>query len=557
MAGRIHWAKGEYGLAQSSENSAIDEIERSRRNVVGGELVLESFFEDKLAPYHDMVDLMIGQKNFEGALAYAERSKSRVLLDALQHGRNYAGKFMSPEEQHQELTLRAILISLNRRISGSDRSEVRAEQIDSLRALRASARLDYEIFRANLYVNHPEMLLNQRAQEFGLAALNRIWPDDDTALLEFVLTEDNSYLFVITKRTEASTGTPNVQVYNLRTGTRDLANKVNSFRIRVSHPEGPIEQSANELYNVLIKPAEQQLSDKKKWLIVPDGPLWELPFQALKPLKGRFLLDDRVVSYAPSLATLQEMRSLRNQRPSAGEGVNGNRQYSQEFDKILVVGNPASVDKSKELPATRAFAQKLQTEYGKSRVQMLVGADADEKRVKTEAGRYRIIHIGSHGILDGISPMYSYLVLAQSAEDALPSLHSEEQNPGVMDLGRDGFLESWEVMDLQLGARLVVLSACETARGRLANGEGVMGMSWALFMAGTPATIVSQWNVESESTNELMLAFYQELLTKQQFKMKMDPAEALQRAAITLKGTRGFAHPYYWAGFVFIGDSNK
>lgn len=90
-------------------------------------------------------------------------------------------------------------------------------------------------------------------------------------------------------------------------------------------------------------------------------------------------------------------------------------------------------------------------------------------------------------------------------------------------------------MDLELRARLVVSSACETARGRVVSGEGVVGMSWALFMAGTSTTIVSEWRVESERPNQLMSSFYQNLLRKPKVDMKMDPAEALQRAALGIK----------------------
>jgi CHAT domain-containing protein len=109
-------------------------------------------------------------------------------------------------------------------------------------------------------------------------------------------------------------------------------------------------------------------------------------------------------------------------------------------------------------------------------------------------------------------------------------------------------------MDLELKAELVVLSACETARGRLAKGEGVVGLSWALFMAGAPTTVVSQWKVESQSANELMFLFHKNFLAGKRFGPKVSPAQALQRSAITLKKSETYRHPYYWAGFIVIGD---
>ena len=105
-------------------------------------------------------------------------------------------------------------------------------------------------------------------------------------------------------------------------------------------------------------------------------------------------------------------------------------------------------------------------------------------------------------------------------------------------------------MNLNLNADMVVLSACETARGRI--GEGVIGMTWALFVAGSPTTVVSQWKVESASTTELMLEFHRALRAQNS---KMTKAQAMQAAALKLLKSADYQHPFYWAGFVIIGDA--
>ena len=99
---------------------------------------------------------------------------------------------------------------------------------------------------------------------------------------------------------------------------------------------------------------------------------------------------------------------------------------------------------------------------------------------------------------------------------------------------------------------MVILSACDTARGRISNGEGVIGMSWALFIAGTPTTVASQWKVESKSTTELMLEFHRQLLTAK----GISKAEALRRAELKVMKMPGYRHPSYWAGFVIVGDGS-
>ena len=104
---------------------------------------------------------------------------------------------------------------------------------------------------------------------------------------------------------------------------------------------------------------------------------------------------------------------------------------------------------------------------------------------------------------------------------------------------------------MPLNAELVILSACETARGRVAAGEGILGLMWAVFVAGSPATLVSQWRVDSSSSTELMVAFHQEWNAADGHVSK---ARALQRASRTLLKTPQFSHPFYWAGFVLAGD---
>jgi CHAT domain-containing protein len=131
--------------------------------------------------------------------------------------------------------------------------------------------------------------------------------------------------------------------------------------------------------------------------------------------------------------------------------------------------------------------------------------------------------------------MYSHLMLA----------------PG--DKTEDGLLEAWELMQLDLKADLAVLSACETARGRYGAGEGMIGLTWAMFVAGVPSTVVSQWKVESAGTRGLMVGFHRELRMPSA-ERKATKAEALRQAALKLMKNPATSHPFYWAGFVLVGE---
>jgi CHAT domain-containing protein len=109
-------------------------------------------------------------------------------------------------------------------------------------------------------------------------------------------------------------------------------------------------------------------------------------------------------------------------------------------------------------------------------------------------------------------------------------------------------------MDLTLNADLAVLSACETANGRISPGEGVVGMSWAFFLAGTRSVVVSQWSVNSASTSQLMKHFYEALADKKELN-GVNKSQALRTAALTLLKDRRYRHPFYWAGFVLVSSN--
>src|SRR5262249_13421967 len=153
--------------------------------------------------------------------------------------------------------------------------------------------------------------------------------------------------------------------------------------------------------------------------------------------------------------------------------------------------------------------------YGAEQSRIYFGKEATEGRMKSESSNFGILHFATHGIFDNTSPMYSSIVLARSGN-----------------IDEDGLLEAWEILGMDLKAWLAVLSACETARGRIGNGEGVIGLTWAFFVAGVSTTLVSEWKVESESTAELMLQFHKNLK-----EAGMSSAVALQNAEIKLLRT--------------------
>src|ERR1043165_2648793 len=505
-----------------------------RAQVAGGELEQQHFFERSLDPYHGMVELLVEQKEFDAALAYAERAKARVLLDVLRSGRVDVTKAMTAAEQDQERGFHNQLVSLNTQIARENqRAQPDPARLNDLKAQLQKVRFDYEAFQTALYAAHPE-LKTQRGEIETLTSeqARALLPDSRSALLEYVVADDQAYLFTLTA-TE-------LKVYPLGIKQKELEDRVTRFRETLASGSPGFRQPASELFELLLKPATAQLQGRSSLIIVPDGALWELPFQTLQSGPNRYLIEDAAIAYAPSLTALREMNKLRERKKDAASSPTllafGNPALGQQS---IARAKPALMDEKLDpLPEAEQQVNALKQIYGAAQSKVYIGAEASEEHVKAEAGSYRILHLATHGILNNSSPMYSYLQLA----------HTEG------DTNEDGLLEAWEIMKLDLKADLVVLSACETARGRGGTGEGMIGLSWALFIAGSPTSILSQWKVDSGSTTELMVEFHRQLKAQMANPAgSFSAARALREAELKLLRSERYRHPFYWAGFVVTG----
>ena len=538
-AGSAYRALNQSDRARLSFDEAIAVIEAMRIQVAGGEREQQRFFEDKLSPYHAMVDLLVARNSPTEALTYAERAKARALLDLLHSGRGNIVKAMTGQEQERERTLRAELISLNVQMARANQQDKPDQTgLDELKSLREKARLNYEAFQTSLYAAHPELKVQRgEAQVIKTEEITELAPDAGSALLEYVVMDDVTYLFTVTK--DVGKANAEVRAYTLPVKRDDLAKQTETFWRQLAARDLGFRASAAKLYALLLKPAEAQLRGKTNLVIAPDDKLWDLPFQALLAGPNRFLIEGAAISYAPSLTALREMTKRRKNQGAPSSSATllalGNPKLGREtLDRAALSLRDEKLD---PLPEAEHEVEALGRLYGASRSKVYVGPDAREDRVKNEAGQAAIIHFATHGILNDASPMYSHLALAQG------------------DTNEDGLLEAWELMRLDLKADLVVLSACETARGRFGAGEGIIGLTWALFVAGAPSAVVSQWKVESASARDLMLGFHHQLRAPASAKAKMTKAEALRRAALKMMKNPETRHPFYWAGFVLVGAS--
>jgi CHAT domain-containing protein/uncharacterized protein HemY len=328
------------------------------------------------------------------------------------------------------------------------------------------------------------------------------------------------------------------QQADLSTLNTSLADLVDSSREAIGVTRGIVgvrprpgteEQQAQrlkQLYQLLIEPIDDLLpSDPNAPVIfVPQGELFSVPFAALQDAKGQYLIDQHTVLTSPSIQLLDKTRQQQAQVKQAN------------LHDVLVVGNPTMphVSLAGEPPQqlstlagaekeAKAIAPLLQT-------QPLLGGQAKKTTVMQRMEQARMIHLATHGILDDRQGLESAIALAPDGTGEL----------------NDGLLTAAEIAQMKLHAELVVLSACDTAQGRI-TGDGVIGLSRALITAGVPSVLVSLWSVPDAPTAELMTEFYQQLQHTD------NKAQALRQAMLATKAKH--PSPRDWAGFTLIGEA--
>ncbi|MEO0533940.1 MAG: CHAT domain-containing tetratricopeptide repeat protein [Cyanobacteria bacterium P01_A01_bin.123] len=301
-------------------------------------------------------------------------------------------------------------------------------------------------------------------------------------------------------------------------------------------PQGDDAAIYQQLHQLLIAPIAEFLPDDPgdRVIFIPRDSLFLVPFAALQNPSGEVLIEHHTLSTVPSIQVLGLTQQLSQHDSTTLANVN-----PAEF---LVVGNPTmpqvwspetnSLTPLPPLPGAQQEAEAIASLFN---LQALIGNQATESQVKQQATDATVIHLATHGLLE-------YGQVAASGVQDLPGAIA--LTPGN---GDDGLLTAAEILQLDLQADLVVLSACDTGLGRIV-GDGVVGLSRSLVAAGVPSVVVSLWSVPDAPTAELMTEFYQQLSQGQ------DKAQALRQAMLITRDR--YPHPRDWAAFTLMGETN-
>jgi CHAT domain-containing protein len=506
LCGMAARAEGDRATARAQFVRSIDIIERQRGVVAGGEVEKQRFFEQAAYPYEELALLSADEGGF-AALQAAERTRARTLLDVMGTAPDQLEQFLSADERTEEKRFRASLSGLNARISKAP-----AAQLGSLVHDRDDLWHSYQSFLEGVYVRNPSLRTwNGSAPLLSEADVAVLAKEPDAALVEYMCATEETLVFLITR--------DGIQLARIPVGQLQMGEKTAHLRQLLEDRDPGFRAEARALYNLLLAPIARGLRQKKHVWLIPDGPLWQMPFQALISPAGKYWIEDSSIAFAPSLTFLREKRK----QPASPVG----------FSKDLVAfGDPARVD-TPSIPGLRDQVRQIAALYDPARTEIRVGAAAAEKPFRESAPTARVIHIAAHGIVDERNALHSRILLAGGSGG---------------DVGNDdGWVEAWELMRMGLHADLAVLSACESGRGQIAEGEGLVGLTWALFVSGVRTSVVSQWRVESESASALMVAMHKRLRNGQR------PSVALRGAMLEVMKDERFRHPMYWAAFVPVG----
>jgi len=535
--GRSHRALGELAPAAAAWREAVTAIEEMRGRV-GVAHLASSFMREKYFVYDRLVPTLLDLGAPEEGMQYAERAKARALVDMMetamisrtdalpsevQSASNVARELSALEEAGGAFSPGAVGGPGGPFAATADRSG------DSLAVERTQA--EYDAFLAELERTQPALgdtlsVNAGRLAEYCQDVESKL--GEETVALEYFVTDAETILWVIT-------GDGIQTASRIAVSRENLAQAVRSFRDVIQMPSSqamfdmaPMEQGG-ALYDLLIAPVEEYLVGAEHLVIIPSDVLFYLPFAALYRcpgcqgrtfLGGQYLVERFTLSYAPSLASLYW--------PLQHEG-NGS------YTSVLSVGNPTG-----DLLAAQAEATTVARLFPDST--LLLREEGTEAKVKQEltAREYDVVHLSTHGLFDPAMPLLSEVVLRAGG-------------------GEDGHLYAGEILGLSLSqTELVVMSACQTAlppeiSQDVVVGDEIQGLGQALFVAGVPTALLTLWNVNDASTGELMVEFYQSLMSSGH----ATKAESLAAAQLALlRGDYGLAyrHPYYWAPFVMYGD---
>jgi CHAT domain-containing protein/tetratricopeptide (TPR) repeat protein len=540
--GRCAEARGDFGQAIDSYDLAVRIVEEGFAGIVS-DIQTAEFMGRGREAFQALVRLYLRLSKTEDGRLYEReifrltesvRGRScRELQDRLARNGSRAPAPEDPGDVKLGRERLALLESLSREgLAREERARMKSRvvQIDDI--------LDASVFNRHGSGDRPA----RPARPISVEALQRGVLDGRTAVIEYLLGKDGSIVFCVTK--------DSLDLFELPPAG-DLDDALTGFLSFLEDPSIPAGKglpAARRLYRTLLGQVDPRLGERiDRLIIVPDGPLFRLPFEALAPpapgtAKPVYLGDRFVVSYSPSASSLVSAAAAAPEGSYAKDALVFGVSKYPKLERVG--GQPPSFSPgailddlygrrgftAEILPHVRDEIGDLERRLPPGRIDAFEGGAATEGALKgLDLSRYRLIHLACHAFSDDNYPLRSALRLSAGAGDR-----------------EDGYLQVSEMYDLRTSADLVVLSACQTGRGTIVMNEGNLGLPRVFFYMGARSVLSTLWPVNDKAAALFMKNFYDAYFRG------LGKAEALQAAKLAMRRTR-FAHPYFWASYVLTG----
>lgn len=474
------------------------------------------------------------------AFSIAEESKAVLLLENTkdQQAKTIAGVPDSLIEKERDLRIELAYYKTN--LYQSQKNKDTAAIASFEKHIFASER-QLEDFKSQLEHDFPAYFhLKYTKPGIGLADLMRQLPQK-TSVLQYFVGKEFIYCFVI------SHDSVKLQTqylgYKVKTNLHNYQKSLTDFSFIVSDQKKADSlhiESARALFQLLMIPKNAG----EKLIIIPDDFLAQLNF-------GTLLSDSLTENNYATLPYLSNMYSVSYAYSSAflGDNLRASQKRNNKFAGFApsyTLVDYTSVDSAMHpMTALAMRSGHLPLPGAAEEVNMIsklmngeswLDEDATETNFKLHGGDYGVLHLAMHSLLNDEEPRYSELLFNHNKDTI-----------------NDGYLTIAEIYNLKLNAQMVVLSACSSGFGKIQHGEGPISLSRAFSYAGCPSVVMSLWKVPDLVTTKIMAGFYQNLSDG------LPKDEALRKAQQKFVAENDdplYRHPYYWAGFVVIGDTS-
>jgi CHAT domain-containing protein/tetratricopeptide (TPR) repeat protein len=449
--GAALFKSGKLSLAESTLIEGIKVWESLRGGL--DDINKVSISDTQRSTYQILQKVLIAENKTDTALEIAERGRARAFVELL-------NKRISPTNSLANKQFNPSIAEIKQTAKAQNATLVQYSIIYD--AFKVEGKPQVKESELYIWVVKPTGEVT-----FRKADLKPLWQKENTTLDDFV---------TISRKSIGARGRGGIEVsYN------------------------PAVQSQNrfqQLHNLLIKPIADLLptNPNQHVIFIPQGSLFLVPFPALQDTNGKYLIEKHTILTAPAIQVLDLTHKRRVET----------RNFAS-LQNALIVGNPTmpSVafvpgDKPEQLPSLPGAETEAKAIATLFNTKAIIGNEATKTAIVQKMTKARIVHLATHGLLDDYKQLGVPGAIALAPD---PQKTNEEGN---------GLLTAYEILDLKLNAELVVLSACDTGRGRI-TGDGVIGLSRSLITAGVSSVMVSLWKVPDEATASLMSEFYKNI----------------------------------------------